>query len=315
MAYKSLENTFIYKQLNSDNRVSLQLVEAMQKGTILSKEHLEEQFLTITKNFKYPLKFKIMDEYQKGKILLLFSPNNVKLPLALPFFLTKNKDGEVVSVVVVDLFGTMNKNGAINIEAKKLYTLMEAAYFAKICYYFPKQVSSRKTVIVNGSSMYGNILTRVFNKKYALNIDKTRMSKFQFLANKFYMINLLGLEDNDTVNHYALQSCVGGNPNSIQEADQAFDPEGYKDFSTFITALKNPHLGFNFKDLQVRGILESYIQMYESSMLMALESFPYFFYNVLAVTNGAYMNNQFILEDIVDVNGAKIYADLIHIDE
>jgi hypothetical protein len=158
------------------------------------------------------------------------------------------------------------------------------------------------------------MIVRVFNKKYALNIDKNKVNKLLFLANKFYLINLLGLEDNETTKNYAMKACVAPNPLALDEANRLFKPEGYIDFSKFIDELKNPDLGFNFKELQVRGFMEAFITMYESSMLMGLESFPYFFYNVLAVTNGAYMNNQYILEDIVDINGAKMYADLIHIE-
>ena len=315
MAYRPLENTFVYRQLNSNGKLSHELLEVLKKGEYLTKKDLEEQFLVISKNFKYPLKFRILDEVEKGKLIMIYSPPNVKLPLSIPFFLTKNESHEVVGVVCVDLFGTKNKQGtSISIETKKLYTLLEAAYFAKLCYYYPKQISSRNTVITNGSLIYSNMILRVFNKKYALNIDKSKVNKLLFLASKFYMINLLGLGDNETTRNYALKSCVAPNKYVLDEVNEIFKTEYFTDFSTFISGLKNPDLGFKLKDLQVRGFLESYIAMYESAALMGLESFPYFFYNVLAVTNGAYMNNQYILEDIVDIGGAKIYTDLMHIE-
>jgi len=316
MAFKPLENTFVYRQLNSDGVLASHMLAVLHKGDRLTKKDLEEQFMVMSKNFKYPLKFKILDEVEKGNIIMIYAPDNIRLPLSLPFFLTKNAKDEVIGVVCVDLFGSRSKDGTtINIETKKLYTLLEAAYFAKLCYHYPKQIATRNTVITNGSLIYGNMIVRVFNKKYALNIDKNKVNKLLFLANKFYLINLLGLEDNETTKNYATKACVAANPLALDEANAIFQPKGYADFSTFIEELKNPDLGFNFKDLQVRGFMESYITMYESSMLMALESFAYFFYNVLAVTNGAYMNNQYILEDIVDINGAKMYADLIHIEE
>jgi hypothetical protein len=312
MAYKSLESSFIYRELNHDGRLSEQMMGLLQKGEILTKKDLEEQFLMIQKNFKYPLKFKILDEVEKENIILMYAPDNIKIPLAVPFFLTRSKQDKIVAVVCVDLFGSKKANG-ITVDSKKLYTLMEAAYFAKLCYNYSKQIASRNTVISVGGSIYGNILVRVFNKKYALNIDKLKMNKLIYLANKFYMINLLGLQDNDVTRNYALKACVAANHFSLEEADRIFNPEAYKDISTFILELKNKDLGFNFKDLQVRGFLESYIQMYDASMLLALESFPYFFYNVLSVTNGAFLNSQYVLEDIVGTGGAKIYADLLNI--
>jgi hypothetical protein len=51
--------------------------------------------------------------------------------------------------------------------------------------------------------------------------------------------------------------------------------------------------------------------MYDHSALLSLEYFPYFLYNVLSVTNGAYINNQYVLEDIIEKHGPKLYADVI----
>jgi hypothetical protein len=314
MAYKSLDSTFVFNNLNHDGKVSKNILAVLKDGERLTKDDLAEQFLVINKNFKYPLKFKILDEVERGDIVMIYSPANIRLPIAIPFFLTK-LEGKVVGVVVVDLFGTrQTKTNSINIEAKKLYTLLEAAYFAKLCFYNDKQISTRNTVISNGSVIYANMIVRVFNRKYALNIDKNKMNRMLYFASKFYLINLLGLKNDEMTNNYALKSCKEANLLSISEMDSIFKDEGYENIANFIQEVNKKELSFNFKDLQVRGFLESYLQMYESTALLALESFPYFLFNILAVTNGAYMNNQYVLEDLVGTNGAKIYADLLHIE-
>ena len=50
--------------------------------------------------------------------------------------------------------------------------------------------------------------------------------------------------------------------------------------------------------------------MFGPASLLALESYQYFIYNINSVTTGAYINNQYILEDIVGQSGSKIYIDL-----
>lgn len=315
MAIKTLEDTFIYRHLNSSNSISNGIMKALQQGTVLTKQNLEEAFLIINKNFKFPLKFKILEEVDKGEIVLLYSPDNVRIPTCLPFFLTRNSQGKVVAVVLVDIYGRMNpETKAVNIDPKKLYCMMEGAYLAKLYYFHSKEISKRNVIITSGSSIYSNMFTRVLNKKYALNVDRTKMHKVLFLSSKFYLINVLGLEDNDMTTNYAMKNCIGGNPFILKEIDEMVQTEEYKDLSSFVKTLTRQELGLNMGDLTVRGYLEQFINMYDASALLSLEYFPYFMYNVLSVTNGAYINNQYILEDIVDKHGAKMYADIIQVD-
>ena len=313
MSIKSLESTFIYSHLNRSNGLTQNISGLLTQGITLTKNNLEEAFMIINKNFKFPLKYRVMSAYDNGEILLKFSEKS-KLPTCLPFFLTKTDRG-IVSVVSVDIYGSMDdETGNVKIDPKKLYCMMEAAYLAKICYLNSKQLASRAAVISHGSNIYSSMFVRVLNKKYALNIDKSKYHKVVMLASKFFMINLLGMEDNDTTFNYAIKNCPNGNLYTLQEINDAFDSKAYATFDAFIQELAKPSLGLNFKDLTVRNYLEAFINMFDTSALLALESFPYFLYNVISVTNGAYINNQYILENIVDIHGAKIYADLLNLD-
>jgi len=316
MSFKTLQDTFIYRNLNQSGAVTNNIAKILQNGTVLKKNNLEEAFMIINKNFKFPLKYKVLNEVETGDIMLMYSPDGAKIPSCMPFFLTKNAADKVVAVVVVDVYGTMNKeNGNVNIDPKKLYTMIESAYLAKLCYHYSKQIATRNVIITNGSAVYSNMFVRVLNKKYALNVDKSKMHKVLFLASKFYLINMLGLTDSEMVTNYALKNCVNGNPFVLKEINDMMVPEDFTDFSTFVKALTKEGMNLGLKDLTVRSYMEAYIHMYDAAALLALESFPYFLYNVLSVTNGAYINNQYVLEDIVDVNGAKIYADLMTLDK
>lgn len=314
MAFKSLESTFIYRHLNGSGAISNGVMKALKEGQVLSKANMEEAFIIINKNFKFPLKHRVLDEVDKGDIVLLYSPKTVRIPTSMPFFLTKNAQGKVVAVVIVDTYGKMNEeNKNVNIDPKKLYCMMEGAYLAKSYYFHHEEISKRNVIITNGSSIFANMFARVLNKKYALNVDKSKLHKVLFLASKFYLINMLGLKDNEMTANYALRNCIGGNPYTLREVNEILTEEDYKDLSTFLQALTRPELGIGLGDLSVRGYLEQYINMYDASALLALEYFPYFVYNVVAVTNGAYINNQYILEDIVEKNGPKMYTDLVNI--
>jgi len=315
MGLKSLEKTFIYTHLNRSNGLTNNIAGLLSNGIILTEKNLEEPFMIIMKNFKFPLKYKVMEDFKNGNIVLMYS-TNTKLPTALPFFLTKNNEGRVVAVVSVNIYGSMNKEtGDVTIDAKKLYCMMESAYLAKVCFFHDKQLSARNVLLSNGSNIYSSMFARVLNKKYALNLDKTKLHKVLLLSSKFYLINILGLPDNELVFNYAIKNCPNGNLYSLEETNNILAMKDYENLETFIKALTKPELGLNFRDLTTHNYLEAFINMYDASNLLSLESFPYFVYNIVSVTNGAYINNQYVLEDIVGSSGAKIYNDIMNLDK
>lgn len=312
MSAKSPESCFVYRNMNKDDVLSTSILAILQNGIRLTKDNLEESFVTINKNFKYSLKLKVMEAVENGIINLVYSPPKVRIPTALPFFLTKDSTGRVIAFVVVDLYGRMDEeSGSVTIDAKKLYTIMESALLAVAYHNHTREISKRSIVITSGASIYSNMFTRVLNKKYALNVDKGKMQKVLFLAGKFYMINVLGLEDNEITLNYALKNCTNGNVFQLKEINDMIPVESYTDLSTFVQALSSHDTGFGFKDLTVRGYLELFITMYDGSALFALEIFPYFLYNIMSVVNGAYLNKHHMLEDIVDKDGVRIYTDLL----
>jgi hypothetical protein len=257
-----------------------------------------------------------MDEVERGDILLLFSPSTVRVPTCMPFFLTKNSSGKVVAVVLVDMYGKMDpESKVVNIDAKKLYCMIEAAYLAKVYFNNSNEIMKRNVLITDGAAIYSNMFTRVLNKKYALNIDKSKLQKVLFLSSKFYLINILGLQDSEMTTNYALRNVKNSNPIIIRELNNLVETEDFKDLSSFLKLLAKPELGLGMGDLSVRSYLEQFINMYDASALLALEHFAYFMYNVISVTNGAYINNQYILEDIIDRHGARMYADLLTVDQ
>lgn len=313
MSIKSLEKTFIYNHLNKANGLTTNIAGLLSEGLTLDESNLEEAFMIIKKQFKFPLKYRVMEDFNNGLIILKYAAPKTRIPTALPFILTLDKHRNVVAVVTVSIYGSMDENKNVKIDPKKLYCMMEGAYLARLCYLNSTAATTRSAVITNGSSIYSLMFTRVLNKKYALNIDKTRLHKVYLLSSKFFLINLLGMKDSDQVFNYALKNCPNGNFYTLNDTNEMLGEQDFESFDRFIDALKTPELGLNFKDLSVRNYLESFISMYDSSALLALESFPYFLYNVMAVTNGAYINNQYVLEGIVENNGAKIYNALMKI--
>lgn len=308
---KGLEETFIYKYLNgSSKRVSTNMMGILKSDGFVPPKNVEEALLTIRKNYKYTAKSEVLKALENGEIYMYFTPDELKIPTTIPFFLTE-ANNKIVAVVLVDQYGVRDKETKeVTIDPKKLYVMLEGAYFARMYYTRHSSLVSPTSVIAEGSKVYAAILARIFNKKFMLNRDKNRHSGFTYLASKFFMINMLQMEDGETVTNYAYRNTATPNKMFIEQLDDLVSYEEvspYTDISTFIKFVSKPETGLKFDGLTVSAFLNEFITMYYGEMLLALEYFPLFLYNVNAVTNAGYINNQYILEDIIEKSGPKIY--------
>lgn len=311
---KNLQETFIFSHLNTGNRIIDNIGKIIEKGRPLTREDLLEQFMIMEKTIKTGLKNRVMEAFETKKILLVYSPPGVKMPTAMPWFLTQNPTGDIVAVILVDLYGSMNADGDIKIDVTKLYSLMESAFVGRNLFLNGKNLPSRTNLITNGSAIYANIFTHQLNKKYALNIDKNKQTKLILLASKFFMINLLGMKPSQIVDNYAMRNCHGGNNIILQDVLTNFPDTAFKNFSTFVTEIINNDATKDIvPGLTVRGYLEQFIFLMDGSALLMLEALPYFISNILSVMNRAYTNNQYNLENLIGPYGKKIYVDLMNL--
>lgn len=311
---KPLQETFIFKHLNQNGRVTKNISDII-KGNALSKENLASQFLVIEKSYKFGLKQRVLKAFEDGQIILVFAQPTAKLPSCIPFFLTKSPNGDIVGVVCVDQIGSINDETMdVKCEPKKLYTLMEAAYLGRVAYLYQRNLGARNALITNGSAIYSSMFIKHLNKQFSLSVQPDKQAIILFLAAKFYMINLLGMRNNNIVDNYAMKVCKNPNFMLLQELSDTFPDEAFKDLASFIQALTTHDITKSIlPGLTVRGYLEQFIFTFDGSALLALESFIYFMTNVLGVVHGAYINNQYNFESIVDVKGSKMYVDMSNI--
>lgn len=313
MAIKSMADSYVFNMINKNNIVNTNILKSITQGEVLSLEKdLPEAAMIINRNFKYPLKMRVLELLSQGKIVLKFSPKDVKIPTSVPFVLYKDTTNTIKAIVFADIYTDQLSDGTYKTDAKKLYCMMESAAIALGYMTNYKGLSNNATVISAGAEIYSNMVMRVLNKKYSL-IDRNKINSVLFLAAKFYMISVLGLSDSDIVNNYAKKNLKNANPMMIENVNAAFSEADYKDISTFILALANDEKnGLGMQDLTVRGFIESFINMYDSASILSLELFPYYMYNVISVLNSAYINNQYVLEDMVigTGKGAQLYNNL-----
>ena len=91
-----------------------------------------------------------------------------------------------------------------------------------------------------------------------------------------------------------------------------FGDSDFDNIAVLINKIKTiPEFNKRLGDVTVSNFLESYINMYNASMLLGLEVFDYFLYNIISVNDSTYINNYPVLKNIVGQDGRKIYSDMV----
>ena len=257
-----------------------------------------------------------MTAFEKGilKPIVLPQGSTEKVSASVPFLLYGG-NGNIGAYVFIDNYVQYTKSSdTYSIDPRKLYCLLESAYMA-ILIQKNHLVFARSSVLANdGGSIYAHMFIRVLNRKYALNVDRRAYAKVLFLAAKFFMINLLGMDPtSETTFNYALKVSEADSAMVVREVDARFDEDkAYENINTFIMFLKKNSyiIAQSLAELTLRDYLTDFVNMFNSSSIFALEHFSYFMFMVDSVIMGAYLNNQAILEDIVGKSGAKIYTQI-----
>lgn len=303
MNYKSMRDCYIYQQM--EHLIMDAVVGSKKQGRILTQAELEEQFLMIKKYIKSAIKPKVLSEFEEGSIRLIYAPEDVKRVRSLPFTLSIN-NGKMCADIYVHLHGNMRQDGQVNVNYRRLYTLMESAYVAKNFVSKYDKYRNNSSVIQQGSMLYSNMFIKPINKKFNLHIDVNRENRVRFLAAKFYLKNVIGLQNEEIIFNNALKACRGGNPISLREIDMIFPEEAFTNLGTFLDALKDDKLNLGLSGLTVRGYLDAYIGLYGDTTIFALEMFPYFLFVGNAALNDMNLVRNNALEDIMEKGMPKL---------
>jgi len=307
--YKPITSTFLFKNLGG-SVLTGKINEAASKGKRYSEQDLLEQFVYIRNYEKSLLKQRVMTEFKEGRIEVIYA-DNVQVSKLMPFVLIPSQMGHK-AVVFLNPFCNMRSDGLLNIRGNLLYTLLESAYLAKNFADNYNAIKNDTLVRQQGALMYANIFIKPINKMFNTNLDSVREGKILFLASKFYLKNVLGIDNDEYIFNVGSKIANRVSPYTLKETDSLVDEEAYQDLGTFIQALGDERLQLGFEGkLQIRNYLFNYISMYGESAPFALESMIYFIFMVNTVRRGAEkVFNQIQLEPIIDKSGEKMLRNL-----
>lgn len=311
-----ISNSFIYRSSNMNNYLEKVISSTMEKGIEVKNDEtiFQYEFDSINRYLKFPMKIRVMDALKQGRITLRFNQKLAEnhVPVLLPFIIVSRSNTPYGIGLLDNYVSYGDKNGVPSIDPKKLYCIMEGTYVATLITEKFKTMSRENSVLLELTSLYAHMVTRVLNKRFALNIDKRAKCKMLFLAAKFFLVRCLGYPDDTSVFKYAARVSSDITEIMVRELNDVFSGINgtFVDISTFINAIEtNGYMIINgLRGYTVREFIKDFVDMYGSCAVLGLEDFRYFAFNVLSAINGGFLNKQYIFDELIGTRGGKIYS-------
>ena len=306
----ALVDSVIYNTFNTNGEIIKTLVGAIKDSTVINANYIDEQLLQIKRLRISPLSDKILDSYDNGDVVLLYS-NVKKIPSFFPFFVTKT-NGRITAYVFLNNYGKFSKvktNGnqmQLNIPLKDLYALMEGATVARLYATNPIMFTRDYGLMKTCCEVYVGIFNRIFDREYALVMDKEAHDKVSFTVAKFFLERVWGCENQDVVTSYARNHTMYIAPNFVNALNDDYNNANIERVDDLINFLKE--LTPRLRSLNMRYFMQCYINNYKPSSLFGMEVLPYFLYTIQTTMTGSFLVNQPVISEVVKgIKGVSAY--------
>ncbi len=296
MTEASLSDSMIYNQLNRTSNVSSTVVRALRTGVKLDRSYIEEQYIQAKRSRISPLVDDVLEAFDNGEIVLIYN-KQVKVSIAIPF-IVMNSGGKTCSYIFVSDFSGITKDGeALTIEMKKLYVLMESAYIGKIFYTYPNKFKKSGALLKVTANIYASMGMRIFNKEFALSLDKDIYDKVNYSMARFFLENMMEIKNIQVSHAYASACCLNPSNMTIKGVEDEYTAANITkvdDLIKFVSSISPKMTKLNF-----RYFFERWISTYGTTACLSVDAVPYLYLVIINVLLGAFLVNTTTLNDMI----------------
>ena len=299
MALKKLTELYLFN--GYPNSQKTEYIKEMTDESLLDiyrvhPDMIQIQMSTIQRRFKYASKAKILNAFEAGTIQLVNS-EKMTIPSSIPSWLIM-KNRQIVGIGNLSLYSKQTVTSELDIDAKKLYGLMQDALITYSLYINYNKLSNNVTLMKNMAQAYSRLVVRSLDRIYSLSLDKIQADKAAYLIGKFFLLYIMDKTNTKSVQDIAKSCAINNTPvNIFNNLEDSFDPDSFGTFEGFME-----ELGKSVESLQyitARALLESWVRLYSDSTVLALESATYFFTMCFSSMVSAGLNNETLIQNLV----------------
>jgi len=309
---KPISSTFLFNLTDEvvDYRNVFQQMQLKQNH--LPKKELEYFIDLIDRRFNFAMKPAVVSCFtDENSIIPVFNKTTIFLPTYVPCVGSfDEKTNKVVVYVNLTPYGVISKNGKFDIDAKKLYTLLQMAYilkeFASLNW---NKITLNLNIMKTASYIYSLMFSKLVDKLYATRMVPIQHDTVLYLSSKFFIKNVL---DRNVQGEKLIESIAMSNTSGVMNSntivnDVFFREETYSDLNAFLQSLNELHF---VKKLNTRIFLQEWIKLYGEASFMGLEYFPFFLHMLFSTYVSANIVNDFIIEPLAPKELTQLYVEI-----
>ena len=277
---KSFTSTYTFSLFDKEFHIKSLIKDIRSKMNVISKEDLELSILDIEKTMNIPFKKKVLDDYNKGNIIIYTTDASFNFPATIPILIMKDDD-TIKAIINMTSFISYVKDeetltNKIKLDNKKLFSYMCTAWLYKSWMIDDKPISNNGELLKVAGNMYAKFIYKVLDKRYSIGLETFAFDYCGSLSALFFAKCVAGA---------SLQSSISTSYSipSIQNIDNT------SDFIYKCNINKNTKLE-TFEDLC--KLLNNYVpklskvdpiifisefsRIWNGSVVPAIDFFPYF---------------------------------------
>lgn len=292
----SLSDSYIYQSLNKSSSVSTTIINAIKTGAKVDHTFIEEQLIQCKRSRLSTLIEKVLAAYENGSIVLLYN-KNVRVSTSLPFVVV-NIGGKASAYIFIADFSPLSKDGtALTIEMKKLYVLMETAYIGLMFYTKPELFRRSTTLMKMCASIYSAMAMRIFNKEFALSLDKDLSDKVSYSMARFELENISGLSNPALVHPFATSTILNPSQMVMNLINDDYTNANITTIGELIPFIAT--LSPKIERLNFRYYFERWISTFGTGSTLSVDAWPYLYYVIINGLLGAFLVNVPTISEII----------------
>lgn len=292
----SLSDSFIFNELNRSSNASTTIVKAMRTGTKLDRSYIEEQYIQAKRTRISPLVDEVLEAFDNEEIVLIYN-KQVRVSTAIPFVVMHNAGKTHAYIFISDFSGITKDGEALNIEMKRLYTLMETAYIGKIFYTFPNKFKKSGALLKIMANAYASMGMRIFNKEFALSLDKDVYDRVNYCMARFFLENMMEIKNVQVSHAYAVACCLNASKMSLEVVGKEYSDVEIEKIDKLIKFVAT--ISPKMSKLNFRYYFERWISTYGTSACLSIDSVPYLYFVIINVLLGVFLVNTTTLNDLI----------------
>ena len=272
-----LSQTALYAKFNETSNISKSVVDEISnsKDKIVKKEEISELLSLMKLNGDAIIK-KAINDFEDGKIVIIFNKETSVIPSTLPFIVTQ-RGTDATAYIFADKFMNNVKNAS---EYTTLMAIMEAAYLGKEMQTRPTAFINNRPLMLNLCNLYTLMTVAPMEQRLYIkgeNLTKAMLYIISFFyklidGNEFTIIPGYKRIISDKIDEKIVKQ--------IEAEVRALPSNSFMEFLELIKRL-NP---VRYEDLD-QMYMTHFIRTCGISLCFALECLPYLF---ILVTSAAY---------------------------